>query len=714
MKKGPEMNPFTAAQPGRDEPGRCPNTVLVLAAAALVAAGAVGALADDRSALIDALAVERARPPAARFERADFLVRPTIRGPRLSPDGRFVAYFHEQGSRRSLWVLETAGTPYRRLLPDTDATELAWSRDGRWLFLESPRRLFALALEGQGGTGLVTPLRGLDQRRWLGVDPSHPAAVLVSEELSTPGTDPRDPARPVRHRLLRLVPGEAEEVLHEGPRRILGALVDGRGRLAYLTRIEGAEHVIHRVDDAGRLTEVVRCTPLVRSGCTALSIAPDGQGLHLRTYLGSDLTGLVRLEPDDALRPLHSDPAGEADIDEVTLDPLDGRPLLASYRSVTAHTYALDPETARHLAAIEARLPGRDLRFQVGRGPRARWLISERDGGQQGERFHLYDPARSTLTEILETQQAPSLPPAALARKIPFAFRASDGLRLHGFLLVPPGVDLARLPLVADVHGGPWNHVDTGYDTIAQFLVNREYAVFRPNFRGSTGHGRAYLLAGRGDFGNGRVQQDIVDGVRHLLAMGIGDPERVGITGASFGGYSTLLGVTFEPDLFKVGVALVPPPDFGWVLAWNARHTDASAAAGIPLAESLAALSLGLDEATLARLHAQSPLARAAQLRRPLLLFAGGQDERVALRSVTHYAATLQALGKDVTLFIDPEEGHSPRAPLTREAFLYLLEDLLHRHLGGAEATAPSRELGEHLDTHIRRPKGDRLLPVNH
>ena len=102
-------------------------------------------------------------------------------------------------------------------------------------------------------------------------------------------------------------------------------------------------------------------------------------------------------------------------------------------------------------------------------------------------------------------------------------------------------------------------------------LANRGYVVYEPNFRGSTGFGRAYMRAGKGDFGNGRVQQDIVEGVRFLAAQGIGDASRAGIVGASFGGYSALLGVTFQPELFRVGVAAVPPADLGWVLRWYSR-----------------------------------------------------------------------------------------------------------------------------------------------
>jgi dipeptidyl aminopeptidase/acylaminoacyl peptidase len=279
-------------------------------------------------------------------------------------------------------------------------------------------------------------------------------------------------------------------------------------------------------------------------------------------------------------------------------------------------------------------------------------------------------------------------------------------MHLNGFVWLPPGHDPATLPLVALPHGGPWNHVRAGEFGVgySQFLVNRGYAVFEPNFRGSTGYGRNYLMAAHGDFGNGRVQQDIVEGVRYLLSQGIGDADRVGIAGASFGGYSTLLGVTFQPELFKVGVAIVPPTDFGWDLLWVARSSEAlNLSRYIPFNGWLRMLSLDLgDKAVMARLHAQSPLANAEKMHRPLLIFASGEDHRVALRGVLGYVAKLKLMKRDVSLFVDDEAGHKNDAPLAGEAYLYLLARMLHDHLGGAAPTPPDAELAAWLRRNLR------------
>lgn len=669
-----------------------------------LAAGAVRADDAESAALHHAVAAEQARAPAPRFPRSAFLVDRMIDSVSLSPDGRFVAWLRVQGSQRSVWLRSTAGGAARQLLAQTEARQLYWSHDSRWLLIESPRQLYALAAAGQGGSGMIAMLGGNERREVRAVDPLQDAAVIVSEH------DPATPRSAAQWRLLRVDMHGKRTLLREDADELAGFAFNPDGRLTFFERVENEDLVIHRVDASGGLHEVLRCVHLQR--CNLLPVtAPDGE-LLLRTDRAGNLLNLARLDGRGSLHTLASDPAGEADLDALVLDPANGQPLIASWRGTQATDRGLGVEVQRAVEAITRRFPQRVLDIQVGRGAHAVWLIGESGATMQAGHWYLYDPSSGEFTAFLDDtllQQRSGkplqpLPESALARKIPLSWTASDGMRLHGYLLLPPGADPATLPLVINPHGGPWNHDRPDYGSFAQFLVNRGYAVFQPQFRGSTGYGRDYVFAARGDFGNGRVQQDIVEGTRYLLGQGIGDAQRVGMAGGSFGGYSTLLGITFQSELFKVGVAIVPPADLAWDLRWVARSNEAlNLSHYIPFKAWLCMLSLDLDDAgTLMRLHAQSPLANAARMRRPLLLIAGGADHRVAIRGVIAYAAQLHLLGRNVSLLVDPEAGHHNEGPLAKEAMFYLTERLLQSRLHGLSAAPPDAILHAYLQQNLR------------
>ena len=641
-------------------------------------------------------AAQRALPRAPRLPRAAFLENRTLVAAELSPAGDAVAYLREQKDSRALWLLPTGGGNARMLVGSTQAEQVMWSRDGRWLFLRASRVLTMVGRDGR--TGVRVPLGGSERRRVIKLDPSQPAAVLLGERVAA--------GKGERWRVVRMDARGRRTVLREDVRWMHDVALDAAGRIVALSRFEGDHDALYRVRPDGTLREVLRLRPMER--LDLLAARADGSllmtGNPAGTAPGGDFRRVMRLDANDRLQTLHQDPRGEADLDEMVVDPRTQQPLAASYRSTVAATYGIGDARAV-VADIVRRFPGRDIGLQAGSGASARWLVSERAATLRDPRWYLYDPRDGRLRRILDdpgiTAGAPE--EAALARKLAIAYTASDGRRVHGFVLLPPGVDAAHAPLIAHVHGGPINHFRPGFDGVAQFLANRGYVVFQSNFRGSTGHGRAYTFAPDGDYGNGRVQRDIVEGVRWLLAQGIGDAARVGIVGHSFGGYSALLGLTFQPDLFKVGVAGSPPADLGWGMRWL---VDAGEQGDLPdrsLKQTLHALSLdATDPGVFARLHAQSPLANASKMRRPLLLMAGGADRTVAIRSVIDYVARLKAQGSPVTLLVEPNGGHSPVEPVPREAYLFAMESMLQRHLGGPQPEPPGPRLRAYLRENLR------------
>ena len=650
--------------------------------------------AQDLESLRSAEVAQRALPRAPQLPRSAFLENRTLAAAQLSPAGDFVAYLREQKDSRALWLLPANGGSPRMLVGSTQAEQVTWSRDGRWLFLRAPRSLTMVGVDGR--TGVRVPLGGNERRQVIKLDPSQTAALLLRERRVVGQSD-------VRWQIVRMDAHGKRTLLREDTRWGHDVAVDVRGRIVALARFEGDHDALYRVLPNGALREVLRLRPMER--IELLAVQADGSLLMVGnpgTAAGmGNVRRVMRLGADDKLQTLHQDPRGEADLDDVVIDPRTNQPLAASYRSTVAATYGIGG-AQDVVAAIVRKFPGRDIALQAGSGPSAHWLVSERAATLRDPRWWLYDPRNGRLRRILDdpgiTAGAPK--ETELARKLAISYIASDGKRVYGFVLLPPGVDAAHAPLIAQVHGGPINHFRAGYDGVAQFLANRGYVVFQSNFRGSTGHGLAYTFSSNGDYGNGRVQQDIVEGVRWLLAQGIGDKDRVGIVGHSFGGYSTLLGLTFQPDLFKVGVAGSPPADLGWAMRWLLSSGEQGDLPDRSLKQTLRALSLdGSDPSTFARLHAQSPLVNASRMHRPLLVMAGGADRTVAIRSVTDYVARLRNMRRPVSLLVEPNGDHSPVDPIPREAYLFAMETMLQRHLGGP-APEPA---GQRLRTYLRQ-----------
>jgi dienelactone hydrolase len=255
-------------------------------------------------------------------------------------------------------------------------------------------------------------------------------------------------------------------------------------------------------------------------------------------------------------------------------------------------------------------------------------------------------------------------------------YTSSDGLEIPAYLTLPKGVPARNLPMVVFPHGGPWGRDTWGYDTYAQFLANRGYAVLQPNFRASTGYGKKFLNLGNGKWGE-TMQDDITWGVKHLVSKGVVDPKRVGIMGGSYGGYATLAGVAFTPDVYAAGVAIVAPSNLLTLLDsippyWESIRTVFNVRMGDPTKAE--------DKARLMR---QSPLNSAGKIRTPLMVVQGQNDPRVKRAESDQIVIALRDRGFPVEYLVAPDEGHGFARPVNNMAMIASTERFLARHLGG-------------------------------
>jgi dienelactone hydrolase len=270
-------------------------------------------------------------------------------------------------------------------------------------------------------------------------------------------------------------------------------------------------------------------------------------------------------------------------------------------------------------------------------------------------------------------------------------YRARDGQMIPAYLTVPKGVEGKALPTLLLPHGGPWARDVWGYDPIVQFLANRGYAVLTINFRGSTGYGKAFLNAGNETWGTGTMQHDITDGARWLVEQGIADPERLGIVGGSYGGYATLAGLAFTPDLYAAGVSIVGPSNIITLLNsippyWGPIKKIFSLRVGDPT-----------DPEDKARLEAQSPFFHAERIEAPLLVIQGANDPRVKQAESDQIVVRLRDLGRQVEYVVAPDEGHGFAGRENRLAMFAAIEEFFAEHLGGRFQESMDEDVAERL-----------------
>jgi dipeptidyl aminopeptidase/acylaminoacyl peptidase len=261
--------------------------------------------------------------------------------------------------------------------------------------------------------------------------------------------------------------------------------------------------------------------------------------------------------------------------------------------------------------------------------------------------------------------------------------KSRDGLNLVCYLTLPPGTDKGDkgrpdkpVPLVLDVHGGPWGRDTWGLDPTHQFLANRGYAVLSVNFRGSTGFGKKFVNAGDKEWA-ARMHDDLIDAVQWAIKEKIAPKDRVAIMGGSYGGYATLVGLTFTPDVFACGVDIVGPSNLVTLLnsippywkpvldLFKSRVGDPDTAEGKKL------------------LEARSPLNRVDRIKRPLLIGQGANDPRVKQAESDQIVKAMQQKKIPVTYVLFPDEGHGFARPENRLAFYAVTEAFLAKHLGG-------------------------------
>jgi dipeptidyl aminopeptidase/acylaminoacyl peptidase len=515
----------------------------------------------------------------------------------------------------------------------------------------------------------LTPLAGV-RAEILGTSPRHRTIVAV-------GLNDRDAQwHDLWH--IDIATGE-RRLVRENRDQISGYVLDQdlMPRLVSRSQPDGSE-VLYKVNgEKHDVLEPVLTVPFADSMTTgARHFTADGKAYYLASSIGRDRTALFKVDFASGAQTLVAEHA-KVDMGGTLVDPRTLEVTAVSATHVRREWIVIDQTVGADLAWLESELKS-DFSVPDQTEDGTRWVVAA-GSAEHPTVYHLFERPQRRLTRLFSVR--PQLERFPLAPMQGHILRSRDGLELVSYLTLPanePGPRPARpLPLVLNVHGGPWARDTYGYDAEHQWLANRGYAVLAVNYRGSTGFGKAFVNAGDMEWG-GRMHDDLIDAVNWAVAEGIADKDRVAIYGGSYGGYAALVGATFTPDVFHCAVSIVGVSNLETFIAsippyWQSFYENLVRRIGDPR-----------TEAGRAHLQARSPLTRAGAISRPLLILQGANDPRVKQAESDQIVAAAKARGLPVTYGLYPDEGHGFILPGNRIASYAITEAFLAQHLGGS------------------------------
>ena len=613
-------------------------------------------------------------PPPPTIDMKDFFKNPEKSSFRISPDGKYISYKAPFKNRMNIFVQPVGGGDVVQVTRDTirDIGSYFWKGErmvySRDMNGDENYIVFSASLDGQDVKAL-TPTSGVragvmdDLHNIAGMEQS----VMIQMNQRNPQV--MDPY------LCDVVTGELKPLHDNSKDNYEGWITDHAGVIRFATKTDGTDNVFYyRANAKEPFTEYMRTG--YRDSWYPVLFTFDNRNL----YVSHNLNGR------DKMAVVEWDLAGKketklifenADNDVSNLSYSKKRQVLTmvSWTGAREERHFLDEATkamydklGSNFEGLEYWVYGEDdseTKFMV-------WAGSDRDPGS----YYFYDASSGALEKVATLR--PWIDPAQMAEMQPISYKSRDGLTIHGYLTLPKGREAKNLPVVVNPHGGPWARDDWGFNPEVQLLANRGYAVLQMNFRGSTSYGRKFWEASFKQWGK-TMQDDITDGVQWLIDQGTADPKRIAIYGGSYGGYATLAGLTFTPDLYACGVDYVGVSNLFTFMNtvppyWEAWRKQMYEMVGDPQKDSVL-------------MREASPVFHVDRIKVPLFIAQGATDPRVNKDESDQVVKALNDRGVEVQYLLKENEGHGFLLEENRFEFYEAMDEFLDEHIGkGYEA----------------------------
>ncbi|MEY3367334.1 MAG: hypothetical protein RI973_489, partial [Bacteroidota bacterium] len=592
------------------------------------------ALPSSDTELLALMAADQGR---STYQVEDFFRLPEKNRYQLSPDGKLFSWLGPHERRLNLFVQETGLASPRRLtdIKDRDIAWYFWKGNDQLVFAKDEGgnenfHLYAVGVNG-GDTRRLTPYEGV---RINLIDDLEEQEDEIVIEMNKNNPALFEPYR------LNIHTGELRQLaVNDNESEPLDSwMTDHEGRIRIASRLSGGTNtsLLYRNDEADDF-KVVLTTDFRESVSPLFFDFDNPQVVYAASNVGRDKSAIVKLDllsGTETGAPIFSHP--DVDVTHMSYSLKKRVPTLVTYNTDKRHFHFLDETTRQLYARLEQALPGYEVVTAGKNRAEDKFMIRTYSDRSLGA-YYLFDLEKDELT--LLSVVSPWLDERDMAQMKPVSYTSRDGLVIHGYLTLPPNVEPVNLPLVVNPHGGPWVRDHWGYNPEVQLLASRGFAVFQMNYRGSTGYGRKFWEAGFRQWGRS-MQDDITDGVYWLIEQGIANPGAVAIYGGSYGGYATLAGVTFTPQLYACAIDYVGVSNLFTFMNTIPPYWK-------PYLEMMYEM-VGNPEKHKDEMYAASPIFHTEKIRTPLFVVQGANDPRVNIAESDQIVTALRRRGVEV------------------------------------------------------------------
>ena len=595
----------------------------------------------------------------------DFFRNPEKSSFSISPNGNYIAYMKPWKTRMNVFVMEIITKKETRLTSSQERGIYGFT----WL---TNKRIGYVKDEG-GNENTHFYAVNTDMSNEIDLTPFENVQTRIIDDLED---DPNhiiiglNKRNPQIHDPYRINVNDGKmELIAENPGNISEWMTDHDGKLRLATTSDGVNtSLLYREKESDEFKLIL--TTDFKVSISPLFFTFDNKNLYVASNRGRDKTAIFEFDLSKSKEGRLIFEHNEVDVSGLMFSRK--RKVLTGVNYTVAKNEMIFFDKWREdiQQKLEKKLPGYEVAITSFSKDETKAVVVTYSDKSRGTYYH-YDVDKNKLIELGEV--SPWLNEENMSEMKPVKYMSRDGLTINGYLTLPKGTNGKNLPVVVNPHGGPWARDNWGYKSEIQFLANRGFAVFQMNFRGSTGYGREFWEKSFKEWGKS-MQDDITDGVNWLIDEGIADPDRIAIYGASYGGYATLAGLAFTPDLYTCGVDYVGVSSLFTFMENMPPYWE--------LYRSMMYEMVGHPEKDKELLAASSPLLHIDKIKAPIFIAQGANDPRVVKAESDQIVEALKNAGIDVPYMVKDNEGHGFYNEENQFDFYREMEKFLTKHIG--------------------------------